>query len=186
MDKWWGESTCSTGKSPRPLVSDMAFFTQWLVNRTSPICVFVSSFSLQPLVFTTFSLAKAEEMADLIDGYCMLFSGNKHSLVFKKLGMAKPLFCAVFVIEGREKIEIQLPSEPVNFSLHLPWTTGFQFQFPNHLATWLKVCFKLAFSLRLTNGLLAETNFIFTGGHQTSNLLNPRAKSNPNLIPSLP
>jgi len=53
-------------------------------------------------VFTTFSLAKAEEMADLIDGYCMLFSGNKHSLVFKKLGMAKLLFCAVVVIEGRE------------------------------------------------------------------------------------
>ena len=40
-------------------------------------------------MFTTFSLAKAEEMADLIDGYCMLFSGNKHSLVFKKLGTVK-------------------------------------------------------------------------------------------------
>ena len=136
MDKWWGESTCSTGKSPHPMVLDMAFFTQWLVNRRSPICVFVSSFSLQPLVFTTFSLAKAEEMADLIDGYCMLFSGNKHSLVFKKLGMAKPLFCAVFVIRVGKKIEIQLHNEPVNFSLHLPRTTGFQVQFPNHSATW--------------------------------------------------
>lgn len=49
-------------------------------------CLFITFFFLQPLVFTTFSLAKAEEMADLIDGYCMLFSGNKHSLVFKKLG----------------------------------------------------------------------------------------------------
>lgn len=45
----------------------------------------------EPLVFTTFSLAKAEEMADLIDGYCMLFSGNKHSLVFKKLDIERSL-----------------------------------------------------------------------------------------------
>ena len=37
-------------------------------------------------MFTTFSVAKAEEMADLIDGYFMLFSGKKQSLVFKKLG----------------------------------------------------------------------------------------------------
>ena len=40
----------------------------------------------QPLVFTTFSVVKAEEMADLIDGYCFLIGGAKHSLVFKKLG----------------------------------------------------------------------------------------------------
>ncbi|KAL9980383.1 hypothetical protein ACROYT_G008961 [Oculina patagonica] len=45
----------------------------------------------EPLVFTTSSLAKAEEMADLIDGYCMLFSGNKHSLVFKKLDVERSL-----------------------------------------------------------------------------------------------
>ncbi|KAJ7326534.1 Putative serine/threonine protein phosphatase [Desmophyllum pertusum] len=45
----------------------------------------------EPLVFTTFSLAKAEEMADLIDGYCMLFSGKKHSLVFKKLDIERSL-----------------------------------------------------------------------------------------------
>lgn len=60
-------------------------------------------------MFTTFSLAKAEEMADLIDGYCMLFSGNKHSLVFKKLGMAKALYGAVFIIEGREKLKSKCP-----------------------------------------------------------------------------
>ena len=59
-------------------------------------------FFLQPLVFTTFSLAKAEEMADLVDGYCMLFSGNKHSLVFKKLGIAKLLDMAALVIQGRK------------------------------------------------------------------------------------
>ena len=53
-------------------------------------------------MFTTFSLAKAEEMADLVDGYCMLFSGNKHSLVFKKLGIAKLLDMTALVIQGRK------------------------------------------------------------------------------------
>ncbi|CAH3176069.1 unnamed protein product [Porites lobata] len=45
----------------------------------------------EPLVFTTFSVAKAEEMADLIDGYFMLFSGKKQSLVFKKLDIERSL-----------------------------------------------------------------------------------------------
>lgn len=45
----------------------------------------------EPLVFTTFSIAKAEEMADLIDGYYMLFSGKKQSLVFKKLDIDRSL-----------------------------------------------------------------------------------------------
>lgn len=45
----------------------------------------------EPLVFTTFSVAKAEEMADLIDGYCFLIGGAKHSLVFKKLDVDRSL-----------------------------------------------------------------------------------------------
>ncbi|XP_068677817.1 focal adhesion kinase 1-like isoform X2 [Montipora foliosa] len=45
----------------------------------------------EPLVFTSFSIAKAEEMADLIDGYYMLFSGKKQSLVFKKLDIERSL-----------------------------------------------------------------------------------------------
>lgn len=45
----------------------------------------------EPLVFTSFSVAKAEEMADLIDGYYMLFSGKKQSLVFKKLDIERSL-----------------------------------------------------------------------------------------------
>ncbi|XP_031551093.1 focal adhesion kinase 1-like isoform X2 [Actinia tenebrosa] len=39
----------------------------------------------ESLVFTTSSIAKAEEMADLIDNYCMINGGSKHSLVFKRL-----------------------------------------------------------------------------------------------------
>jgi len=54
-------------------------------------------------VFTTFSLAKAEEMADLIDGYCMLFSGNKHSLVFKKLGRQSLRTVQLSSLTGQEK-----------------------------------------------------------------------------------
>lgn len=45
----------------------------------------------EPLVFTTFSVAKAEEMADLIDGYCFMIGGSKHSLVFKKLDVDRSL-----------------------------------------------------------------------------------------------
>ena len=108
-----------------------------LKNMSSLTLVFVSSIFLQPLVFTTFSLAKAEEMADLIDGYCMLFSGNKHSLVFKKLGITKPIGCTAFVCHTRQgkKIEIHLLSGPVKFSFHLPVTSGFQVRCLNHLAT---------------------------------------------------
>lgn len=102
-------------------------------SRSSLTCVLISSFILQPLVFTTFSLAKAEEMADLIDGYCMLFSGKKHSLVFKKLGRAKPLDSTAFIIQDRKKIEIHLPSGPVNFSFNLPWLLDFK---SSPLTTW--------------------------------------------------
>lgn len=102
-------------------------------SRSSLTCVLISSFFLQPLVFTTFSLAKAEEMADLIDGYCMLFSGKKHSLVFKKLGRAKRLDSTAFIIQDRKKIEIHLPSGPVNFSFNLPWLLDFK---SSPLTTW--------------------------------------------------
>ena len=86
-------------------------------------------------MFTTFSLAKAEEMADLIDGYCMLFSGKKHSLVFKKLGRVKPLDSIASSYKA-EKIEIHLPNGPVNFSFNYPLTSGFQVQCTNHVAIW--------------------------------------------------
>ncbi|KXJ25084.1 focal adhesion kinase 1 isoform X2 [Exaiptasia diaphana] len=43
------------------------------------------SVAAEPLVFTTSSIAKAEEMADLIDNYCMIIGGSNHSLVFKRL-----------------------------------------------------------------------------------------------------
>ncbi|XP_032220316.1 focal adhesion kinase 1 isoform X2 [Nematostella vectensis] len=45
----------------------------------------------EPLVFTTSSIAKAEEMAELIDNYCMMHGGSQHSLVFKRLDADRTL-----------------------------------------------------------------------------------------------
>ena len=93
---------------------------------------FISWFSLQPLVFTTFSLAKAEEMADLIDGYCMLFSGKKHSLVFKKLGRVKSLDSTAFIIQGTKNWHPL--AQQASFNLLM--TSGFHVWCTNHLASW--------------------------------------------------
>lgn len=97
-------------KIPLPRVFDRTFFAHWSVvlhnvkkQQFTDLCFCFIFFLLQPLVFTTFSLAKAEEMADLIDGYCMLFSGNKHSLVFKKLGRAESCDCTAFIINRAGK-----------------------------------------------------------------------------------
>lgn len=65
----------------------------------------------EPLVFTTFSIAKAEEMADLIDGYYMLFSGKKQSLVFKKLDIERSL--PSIPIPASPQSERQKSSPPV-------------------------------------------------------------------------
>jgi len=85
-------------------------------------------------VFTTFSLAKAEEMADLIDGYCMLFSGKKHSLVFKKLGMAKVLDMSALVIQGGKILKSTCPAGQEISVLTCLQPPDFKFWCTKHLA----------------------------------------------------
>lgn len=52
------------------------YTTKWLFVTGLPLCMCV-----QPLTVTTASLTMAENLADLIDGYCRLVSMEAHSFI---------------------------------------------------------------------------------------------------------